>query len=84
MGSVSEAFSLARVILSGDELASRLNVCRRTVMRWRATGEGPAFIRIGSRRVGYRLDEIERWEASRTFQHRAAEISKSIAAKSAA
>jgi hypothetical protein len=55
------------------ETACALRVSRRTLQRWRGTGEGPAFIRAGSRRVLYDTTAIERWAGSRTFAHRAAE-----------
>jgi hypothetical protein len=40
-------------------------------------GGGPAFIRAGARRVLYDAAEIDRWVSTRTFAHRAAELSRS-------
>ena len=68
----------AQVILSENDFAKRENVNPRTVMRWRTTGDGPPFIRLGLRRIGYRLEDIEAWEAQRTFPHRAAELSRKL------
>ena len=59
-----------------DEAATArtLHVSRRTLQRWRVTGEGPPFIRAGARRVLYDAAAIERWAGSRTFEHLAAEV----------
>jgi predicted DNA-binding transcriptional regulator AlpA len=54
--------------------AQRLSVSTRTLQRWRRNGGGPAFIRAGVRRVIYDAAQIERWVASRTFAHHAAEL----------
>ena len=43
-------------------LAERWNLSPRTLERWRWTGEGPAYLKIGGR-VVYRLEDIEAYEA---------------------
>ena len=48
--------------LNQVELAARWKISPRTLERWRWTGEGPAFIKIG-RRVVYRLEDVEAYEA---------------------
>lgn len=53
--------------LSQTELAARWTISPRTLERWRFTGEGPQFIKIGGR-VAYRLEDIEAYEADRTRQ----------------
>ncbi len=60
-------------------VARLLDVSRRTLQRWRREGGGPVFIRAGMRRVLYDAVEIERWAASRTFAHRAAELAHGAA-----
>lgn len=50
--------------LSQYELARRWRLSPRTLERWRWTGEGPSFLKIGGR-VAYRLEDIEAWEAER-------------------
>lgn len=60
--------------LTPATLAERLNVSLRSVERWRVTGEGPAYIRAGARKVLYPLPEVERWEAARLHASRAAEM----------
>lgn len=61
-----------------DETAAArlISVSRRTMQRWRVLGDGPAFCRFGPRRVLYDAAEIDRWAASRTFAHRAAELAQ--------
>jgi hypothetical protein len=43
------------VYLAEQEFAARYHLGRRTVQRWRLTGDGPAWVRLGPRRVSYRL-----------------------------
>jgi len=57
-------------------VAARYHVSGRTLERWRASGDGPAFVRVGPRRVLYRLSDCEGWAADRTYAHRAAEIAR--------
>lgn len=59
--------------LSTDELAELLTVDIKTVKRWRASGEGPPFIRIGRSRVIYSRADVDAWLAGRRYAHRAAE-----------
>ena len=47
--------------LNQAELAARWKISPRTLERWRWTGEGPAFIKIGGR-VVYRLEDLEAYE----------------------
>jgi predicted DNA-binding transcriptional regulator AlpA len=62
--------------LSEADFADRFSVSRRTLQRYRNTGDGPPFTRIGPRRVAYPLAAAEAWAASRTFPHRAAEMAQ--------
>ena len=61
--------------LTEEEFCRRYIIAARTAQRWRVTGEGPAWVRLGRRRIGYRLSDCEAWAAARTFPHRAAELS---------
>jgi len=47
--------------LSQTDLANRWRMSPRTLERWRFTGEGPQFIKLGGR-VVYRLEDIEAFE----------------------
>lgn len=62
------------VYLTEREFSERYRIPPRTAQRWRATGDGPPFVRLGPRRVLYRLADVEAWAAARTFAHRAAEL----------
>jgi len=43
------------------ELAARWRISHRTLERWRWTGEGPKFLKVGGR-VVYRLCDVEEHE----------------------
>lgn len=60
--------------LTEREFSERYHLAPRTVQRWRTTGDGPAFVRAGPRRILYRLADCEAWAAARTYQHRSAEM----------
>jgi predicted DNA-binding transcriptional regulator AlpA len=60
-------------ILRPKQLSKRIQRPERTLERWRSTGEGPPFIRLG-RMVAYREADVERWLSGRTFASRAAEL----------
>ncbi|WP_281301817.1 MULTISPECIES: helix-turn-helix domain-containing protein [unclassified Iodidimonas] len=43
------------------ELAVRWRISHRTLERWRWTGEGPKFLKVGGR-VVYRMSDVEEYE----------------------
>lgn len=47
--------------LNQIDLSDRWNISHRTLERWRWTGEGPPYIKLGGR-VVYRLEDIEEYE----------------------
>ena len=49
-------------LLTQAALAKRWNVSPRTLERWRWTGQGPQFLKVGGR-VVYRIEDIEAYEA---------------------
>ena len=53
--------------LNQIELAARWTISPRTLERWRFTGTGPQFMKIGGR-VAYRLVDIEAYEAEQIRQ----------------
>ena len=55
---------LRRTGLNQTELAARWSISARTLERWRWTGEGPAFLKIGGR-VVYRLEDVLAYEQAR-------------------
>lgn len=62
--------------LTQAEVARRYKVSERTIERWRLTGDGPPFVRVGLRRVLYRLADCETWLAERTHADRDAESAR--------
>jgi len=50
------------VFLKQRDLAARWHMSPRTLERWRWSGKGPAFVKLGGR-VVYRLEVIETFEA---------------------
>lgn len=45
-------------ILTTAEAAQRLRVSPKTMAYWRTTGDGPPFLRFGTRTVRYRLSDL--------------------------
>jgi hypothetical protein len=62
--------------LTERQFCGRYRVSARTAQRWRVTGDGPPFVRLGPHKIVYRLSDAEAWAAGRTFAHRADELSR--------
>lgn len=60
--------------LSEHELSALLKVSTRTIQRWRASGDGPPFIRVGAKSIRYELSSCKTWTEQRTFNHHAQEL----------
>ncbi|MGI4794896.1 MAG: helix-turn-helix transcriptional regulator [Janthinobacterium lividum] len=52
----------------------------KTSQRQRLRGDGPPFVRFGSRTVLYRRSDVDAYLAKRTFKHRAEEATAPQAA----
>ena len=61
---------------SERDLFERFGIPSRTAQRWRVTGDGPPYARLGPRKIVYPAAAFEAWLAARTFAHRAEELSK--------
>jgi predicted DNA-binding transcriptional regulator AlpA len=48
-------------VLRTPEAAKYLGLAVSTLEKFRLTGEGPQFVRIGVRAVGYLTDDLEGW-----------------------
>ncbi len=70
--------AVAPIYLTEREFSERFKIPARTVQRWRSTGDGPPFLRLGPRRIAYRLSDVECWAESRTFASRAAELARTV------
>lgn len=66
--------------LTEAEAAALLRVGRRSLERWRVSGDGPDWVRAGLRRVLYPRAALMAWAEARTYPHRAAELSRKVAA----
>jgi predicted DNA-binding transcriptional regulator AlpA len=53
--------------LTQEQFCERYGVPMRTALRWRNKGQGPAYVRMGPRRIAYRLSDCESWLAERTY-----------------
>lgn len=51
--------------IDNDELAARLKIARTTPPQWRASGTGPAYVKVNGR-VRYRIADVEAWLAENT------------------
>jgi predicted DNA-binding transcriptional regulator AlpA len=51
----------------------------RTLERWRATGDGPRYVRIGPKIVRYRAADYLAWLEANTFAHAAEEHARRAA-----
>lgn len=49
--------------LTEDEVAFHWRLTKRTLQRWRCSGKGPAWMRIGGR-ILYRREDVLAYEAS--------------------
>ena len=67
---------LQKHCLNQKELARRWGLSHRTLERWRYTGQGPAFLKLGGR-VLYRHEEVEAFEESQL--QRAKAVSAAVA-----
>lgn len=52
-------------ILLTPEASTHLHISESTLEKWRIRGDGPPFIRLGSRKVGYLRADLDEWLASR-------------------
>ena len=52
-------------ILTTNQAAAHLALGRSTLEKWRVAGNGPKFIKLGLRRVGYHKADLDEWVASR-------------------
>ena len=57
-------------------LHERYLIPPRSAQRWRSTGDGPRWIRLGQRRILYRVSDVEEWLKERTYRHRADELTR--------
>jgi predicted GIY-YIG superfamily endonuclease len=54
-----------KLLVSEQEAADALGMTPRTMQEWRRRGGGPPFVRISSRCVRYRPDDLREWAGAR-------------------
>lgn len=57
-----------RVYLSPAQAARFLGLSPRTLERFRETGDGPTFTRIGIRRIAYARRDLDEWLSARRYR----------------
>lgn len=70
-------------LLTPTQVSERIQRPVRTLERWRSTGEGPAFVRLG-RRIAYREEDVDAWLSRRVYASRADELSRRSTVSTAA
>ena len=53
-------------VLRAPEAARYLGLSKSTLAKWRMSGNGPRYVKLGARVVAYSQDELDRWRQSRT------------------
>jgi predicted DNA-binding transcriptional regulator AlpA len=67
-GTVPAGTSTDDEFLQERDAAAFLGVSPRSMQRWRSDGTGPAYVRLGHRRVTYRKSGLIAWTNNRTFR----------------
>lgn len=58
-------------MLCEKSVARLLSLSPRTLRNWRVTGDGPRYIRISSRCIRYRPEDVEAWANARALSNTA-------------
>jgi len=48
-------------LLTSRETAAKLNISENTLANWRSIGKGPNFVRLDTKNIRYRDEDIEQW-----------------------
>ncbi len=57
----------SKKILPPRAAGEYLGISPLTLANWRVLGKGPRFIRLSSRKIAYRLYDLEAWLTERVF-----------------
>ena len=71
-----DVYGRSQEYITEQGLHYRYLIPPRTAQRWRQDGTGPKFIRLGRRRIVYRISDVEAWLTARTYRHRADELAR--------
>jgi hypothetical protein len=72
----NDVYGRSQEYITEQGLHDRYLIPPRTAQRWRQDGTGPKFIRLGRRRIVYRISDVEAWLTARTYRHRADELAR--------
>jgi len=56
-------------LIDEDDAAKFLSLSKRTLQKFRNCGGGPQYIRISSRCIRYRRDDLRAWSEERAFNN---------------
>lgn len=62
----SPGIDTLRLALTEDEAVRLLRLSARTLQRLRLEGDGPRFVRLTGRRIGYAISDLEWWVRARS------------------
>lgn len=62
---------MKQMFYSTDQAATILGVSESTLRRWRATGQGPSYVRFGPRTIRYQAGDLVRWLRAHNVQPQA-------------
>jgi predicted DNA-binding transcriptional regulator AlpA len=65
---------MSPVVFDTPEAASYVKLAAVTMERYRLTGEGPKFLRLGKKAIRYRVVDLDEWLASRLVASTSQEI----------
>jgi hypothetical protein len=65
------------LVYDETHIARRLHISPRSLERWRMTGDGPPYLKLG-RRVVYRERDVEEWLDAHAHAQHAAEETASL------
>jgi predicted DNA-binding transcriptional regulator AlpA len=66
---------IMKPLLTEKEAAETLTISVRTLQRLRQNGGAPNYVRIGKRRIAYRVFALDKWLQNKTFNSSAQEYS---------
>ncbi|OUJ17127.1 AlpA family transcriptional regulator [Acetobacter sp. DsW_063] len=55
-------------VLTEKQASEFLGISGRTLQNWRRTGDGPSYVQISQRRIGYSLKALRDWVAARSVR----------------
>lgn len=59
---------MTNCLLTVEQAAGRIGLSVSTLNKYRMGTEGPLYVRMGRRRIGYRPEDLDRWLADNTHR----------------